>query len=70
MPQKCPVEGCPKGRGDGQLMCKRHWYMVPKDLRDRVWATAKRMWADVPGGDEEWQEARDQAIHAVEAKLT
>ena len=20
-------------------MCRRHWYLVPKQIRDRVWAT-------------------------------
>jgi hypothetical protein len=49
-------------------MCKQHWYMVPKELRDRVWRTAKRMWADLPGGMEEWKEAADTATAAVEEK--
>jgi hypothetical protein len=31
---KCTVEVPPK-----LLMCRRHWFMVPKPLRDRVWAT-------------------------------
>lgn len=65
---RCPIEGCPKSRGDGKLMCKRHWYLVPKELRDRVWTTAKRMWADLPGGDEEWSEAAAAAVAAVEQR--
>jgi hypothetical protein len=65
---RCPVAGCTKGRGDRQLMCKSHWYMVPKELRDRVWATAKKMWAGAEGGAEEWEEARDAAVAAVEQK--
>jgi hypothetical protein len=35
--RKCMVPVPPK-----MLMCKRHWYMVPKELRDRVWATYRR----------------------------
>lgn len=66
--ERCPVEGCPKGRGDRQLMCRRHWYMVPKELRDRVWETARRMWADDEDGLEDWIEAKDAAIAAVEMR--
>jgi hypothetical protein len=64
----CPVEGYPKSRGDRQLMCKRHWYMVPKELRDRVWETARRMWADDEDGLEDWIEAKDAAIAVVEMR--
>ncbi len=49
-------------------MCRRHWYMVPKELRDRVWQTAKRMRAGATGGIEEWQEAAALATAAVEEK--
>lgn len=65
----CPIDGCTAGRRSNQLMCKRHWYRVPKEIRDRVWSTARRMWADDDGGESEWQEARGEAITAVEAKL-
>lgn len=65
---ECPIEGCDAGRATNQLMCKPHWYKVPKELRDKVWRTARRMWSDLPGGDEEWTEARDEAIRAVEEK--
>jgi hypothetical protein len=30
----CPVEVPPRMWG-----CKRHWFMLPKTLRDRIWAT-------------------------------
>jgi hypothetical protein len=30
----CPVEVPPKLWG-----CKKHWYMLPKYLRDKIWAT-------------------------------
>jgi hypothetical protein len=66
--QECPIEGCPQGRADRQLMCKRHWYMVPKELRDKVFRTARRMWDGEPKGTQEWSEASDEAIAAVEIK--
>lgn len=65
---RCPIDGCPKGRRSGQLMCKQHWYMVPVELRKRVWATARRMWESTEAAGE-WEEARDVAIVAVEEKL-
>jgi hypothetical protein len=35
----CPVPGCHAQIDPSRLMCRRHWYLVPKQLRDRVWAT-------------------------------
>lgn len=36
---RCPVSGCDDQIDPSRLMCRRHWYQVPKQLRDRVWAT-------------------------------
>jgi len=35
----CPVLGCGEQIDPSRLMCRRHWYRVPKQLRDQVWAT-------------------------------
>ncbi len=35
----CPVPGCSRQISKARLMCRRHWNLVPKELRDRVWAT-------------------------------
>lgn len=35
----CPVTGCGRQISRSRLMCRRHWYQIPKQLRDRVWAT-------------------------------
>jgi hypothetical protein len=35
----CPVTGCDAVISSARLMCRRHWYHVPKPSRDRVWAT-------------------------------
>jgi len=35
----CPVLGCGEQIDTSRLMCRRHWYRVPKQLRDQVWAT-------------------------------
>jgi hypothetical protein len=36
---RCPVPGCSERIDPSRLMCRNHWYLVPKDLRDMVWAT-------------------------------
>ena len=35
---RCPVEGCERSRQSSQLACRPHWYALPKDIRDAVWA--------------------------------
>ena len=36
---RCPIPGCGDLIDPSRLMCRRHWYRVPKQLRDQVWAT-------------------------------
>jgi hypothetical protein len=38
-PSRCPVPGCHAQIDPSRLMCRNHWYLVPKQIRDRVWAT-------------------------------
>jgi hypothetical protein len=38
-PVRCPVPGCREQIDPSRLMCRRHWYLVPKQVRDLVWAT-------------------------------
>jgi len=35
----CPIPGCGNQIDPSRLMCRRHWYRIPKQLRDQVWAT-------------------------------
>jgi hypothetical protein len=35
----CQVPCCGEQIDPSRLMCRRHWYRVPKQLRDQVWAT-------------------------------
>lgn len=35
----CAAHGCDLQIFDGRLMCRRHWGMVPAELRRRVWRT-------------------------------
>jgi len=36
---RCPVSGCGEQIDPSRLMCRDHWYQVPRKLRDLVWAT-------------------------------
>jgi hypothetical protein len=36
---ECPVRACPARVAPDKLMCRPHWYQVPRPLRDAVWAT-------------------------------
>lgn len=35
----CPVPGCGERIDPTRLMCRRDWYLVPREVRDQVWAT-------------------------------
>jgi hypothetical protein len=37
--RRCPAGGCGELIDPSRLMCRRHWYLVPKQVRDGVWAT-------------------------------
>lgn len=62
MSKRCEADNCEKQVPTNMLMCKRHWFMVPKDLRDRVWAGYRR------GMDAEYDVAVLAAQDAVAAK--
>lgn len=36
---KCHWIGCPALVPPAMWGCKRHWYMLPKALRDKIWET-------------------------------
>lgn len=63
---ECPIDRCVIHVPSHQLMCRKHWKMVPLELNRTVYAT----WSNGQGaGTPEHQEAMDAAIHAVEARL-
>lgn len=35
----CHAVGCPIAVPPRLLMCRRHWYSLPRDLRDAIWGT-------------------------------
>jgi len=61
----CPIAGCAREIDPSRLMCRCHWYTVPKELRDRVWAT----WRSGQGAySHEHQNAVRLAMSAVIAE--
>ncbi|MEI6417478.1 MAG: hypothetical protein WCO82_00275 [Sphingomonadales bacterium] len=37
----CAAPGCDQQAKPGQLMCRPHWFQVPKPIRDAIWSTWK-----------------------------
>lgn len=68
----CHASGCGAHVPPEMLMCRRHWFMVPMDIRGRVWATyqsgQERLDDTSPLPSSEWHVAADQAICAVAHK--
>jgi hypothetical protein len=64
----CHATGCRVHVPPAMFMCKRHWFMVPRAMRDAIWDTY------VPGQEirkdpsDEYLKAAQRAIAAVELK--
>ena len=50
------------------LMCRKHWFMVPKTLRDAVWRTYRRGQCDDWNPSVEYCDAAQAAVRAVAEK--
>lgn len=42
MTTHCPIPGCDWVKGPDELLCRNHWRMVPREIRDRVWRELRR----------------------------
>jgi hypothetical protein len=60
---RCPIPRCGCRIDPSRLMCRLHWYLVPKEVRDQVWAT----WRS--GQDAFSREHKDAVHKAVVAVL-
>lgn len=56
----CPIEVPPTMWG-----CKRHWFMVPKPIRDRIWASYRVGQCDDMNPSMEYCHAAREAVIAV-----
>ena len=62
----CPAARCTRRVAAHQLMCRPHWYMVPKPLRDAVYDAYR---GGLAGRSPAHRAAVTDAIGAVNAKL-
>lgn len=63
---RCHAKGCTLKVPPERLMCKRHWFMVPRYLRDRIWATYQPGQCDTKDPSPEWLKAADAAIEYID----
>lgn len=63
MAHTCHATGCNVKVPPEMFMCKRHWFQLPKSLRDRVWATYR------PGQCDDWQISHEYAEAAKAAVI-
>jgi len=66
----CHARRCNRVVPEKMLMCKPHWFMVPRELRDRVWATYRAGQEIDKSPSEEWHQAAGAAIAAVASRET
>lgn len=65
----CHAEGCTIRCKPEFLMCRKHWFMVPRALQDAVWDAYVPGQCDFdPLPSDEWHAAADAAIEAVAVK--
>lgn len=55
----CAAEGCIEPCPRSHLMCGRHWRMVPKALRNSVWAAFRRFERQINLGKTTTEAAQD-----------
>ena len=61
---QCSVPGCGRSLPLDMLMCRAHWFRVPKALRDEVWAAWRQYQRGTLGLDE-LREVQQRATDAV-----
>ena len=61
MAHTCHATGCDREVPVAMWGCRRHWGMVPKVIRDRVWRNYRR------GQEDDWRPSRDYLIAARDA---
>lgn len=61
--RRCPVAGCKANIPRSFAMCSRHWYLVPANLRGRIWQLFRK-----EPRSEEHLRALDEARQIVEGR--
>lgn len=68
MKHLCHAKGCTTPVPPKLLMCRSHWYSVPKPLRDAVWATYRPGQEITKTPSAEYLQAAIEAINVVAQK--
>lgn len=68
MAHRCHALGCQVTVPPEMLMCKRHWFSVPHNIRRAVWTHYRPGQCDDKRPSREWHRAADAAIGAVAKK--
>lgn len=68
MAHHCHAAGCPIRVPQTMLMCKRHWFMVPRAIQSRIWATYRDGQCDDWEISHAYAEAARSAVRAVAEK--
>lgn len=68
MPHTCHAVECEVVVSPQILMCRRHWFMVPLKLRNRVWATYQDGQCDTFDPTSAYCQAAKAAVIAVAEK--
>ena len=61
MSHTCHATGCTAHIPPKMFLCRRHWYTLPKLLRDRIWAAYR------PGQCDDWRISQEYANAARDA---
>lgn len=64
----CHARGCSRAVHPRLLMCWRHWRMVPKALKDAVWATYRPGQEETKDPSPAYLAAAEAAVAAVAAQ--
>jgi len=68
MSHYCHITGCTIPTPPEIFACKRHWFMVPKLIRDRIWAAYRNGQCDDWKPSAEYCQAARDAVIAVAKK--
>lgn len=68
MTHHCHARGCEVAVPPKIFMCRRHWYALPKPMRDAVWATYRPGQEIDKRPSREYLDASKQAIDWLAAK--
>ena len=64
----CHATGCKVSVPPQMFMCKRHWYSLPKRMRDAIWRSYRPGQCDDKEISHEYAEAAREAVRFIAAK--